>query len=316
MGERTAISWTDHTFNPWIGCSKVLGAQECLACYAERDMDHRLRRVQWGDEGSRLRTSVDYWDQPRKWNDRAQAEGTPRRVFCASLADVFEEPPPSVTRAGRSRSDDQFLEWRRDLFEVIDATPALEWQLLTKRPWNILGRWPRLPSCNNPKCKDPECRYRANVWLGTSAGTIASARHFVPQLLRCRDLAPVLFVSAEPLLDAVDLAAILHDDLVWIDALQGRHGVYHPLRGQGPAIDWVIVGVESAGRKRLGRLGAFKTEAAWWDHARRLVEQCAKAGVACFVKQGPRSGFVVTDPADFPPGEWPREFPSKEGSRC
>ncbi|TIU02364.1 MAG: phage Gp37/Gp68 family protein [Mesorhizobium sp.] len=126
MGEVTAISWCDHTFNPWIGCMKVSPA--CDGCYAEALMDKRYGRVEWGapgrgGAGTRVRTSAGNWHQPIRWNKRAMEAGTRPFVFCASLADVFDNQVP--------------VEWRRHLFDLICNTPHLIWLLLTKRPQMI-----------------------------------------------------------------------------------------------------------------------------------------------------------------------------------
>lgn len=122
MAENSKIEWTDHTFNPWIGCTKVSPA--CDNCYAETLMDARYGRVSWGPGEDRARTAPSTWRQPRKWNKQAAASGTRPFVFCASLADVFDnEVDPA---------------WRHDLFELIGDTPHLVWLLLTKRIGNVL----------------------------------------------------------------------------------------------------------------------------------------------------------------------------------
>lgn len=148
---KSSIEWTDYTFNPWIGCQKVSAG--CDHCYAETMMDHRYHRVQWGPHGERVRTSAPYWRQPHLWAKRAREalEGfdagmlTLRparpRVFCASLSDVFDNQAPFGAR--------------RDLWQLIEATPELDWLLLTKRPENIRKMAPE----QMPK----------NVWLGTTA---------------------------------------------------------------------------------------------------------------------------------------------------
>jgi protein gp37 len=89
MAENSGISWTDNTFNPWMGCTKVSPA--CKFCYAERDMDHRHGKVAWGPSGTRVLTSDQNWQKPVKWNREADKSGKRLRVFCASLADVFED---------------------------------------------------------------------------------------------------------------------------------------------------------------------------------------------------------------------------------
>lgn len=178
MGETTKIEWCHHTFNPWIGCTKV--APECAHCYAEELMALRWRKVKWGDKGTRKRTTT--WNDPIKWNRNAEQAGERRRVFCASLADVFED-----------REELKF--WRRDLFSLIDQTPWLDWLLLTKRPENIRQMW-------------EGTERRNNVWLGTSCGHIGSTWR-INKLLECRGLSPVLFLSMEPLLTPVDLSDFL-----------------------------------------------------------------------------------------------------------
>lgn len=126
MGERSKIEWTDHTFNPWIGCTKV--GPGCDGCYAEAMMDLRYGRVTWGAGEDRARTSPANWRKPIQWQKAAPAfmvEHVRRqRVFCASLADVFD-----------NEVDDR---WRDDLFKLIEATPDLIWLLLTKRIGNVL----------------------------------------------------------------------------------------------------------------------------------------------------------------------------------
>jgi protein gp37 len=164
MGENSKIEWTDHTFNPWIGCQKV--SPGCDRCYAEAMMDHRYHRVEWGPHGERKRTSVANWRKPRQW--ARAANRTRPRVFCASLADVFDNQVPS--------------EWRSDLFDLIAATPELDWLLLTKRPENLVrmfptGRW-------------------ENIWIGT---TCEDQHHFDKRYPLIREIrVPVHFVSYEP----------------------------------------------------------------------------------------------------------------------
>jgi protein gp37 len=132
MGDVTKIEWADHTFNPWIGCTKVSPA--CDNCYAEAMMDHRYGRAKWGAGNPRARTSPSNWAKPRKWNRDAEKTGTHPFVFCASLADVFDnEVDPA---------------WRGDLFALFDATPNLIWLLLTKRIGNVLKMTDGVLPCN------------------------------------------------------------------------------------------------------------------------------------------------------------------------
>ena len=143
MAENSKIEWTDHTFNPWIGCQKV--SPGCDNCYAEALMDKRYRKVEWGPHGERKRTSEANWKLPFRWARTAEATGKRPRVFCASLADVFDNQVPPG--------------WRMDLFALIECTPQLDWLLLTKRPENIRKMVPLF--WQEPKL--------TNVWLGTTA---------------------------------------------------------------------------------------------------------------------------------------------------
>jgi protein gp37 len=136
VSDTTAISWTDMTFNPWIGCAKV--SPGCAHCYAATDTFARVKRAQgvelWGKGKPRHRTSEAYWKDPVKWNKEAAltvGEGGifgdvhRPRVFCASLADWLDDEVP--------------IEWLAELMTLIGKTPNLDWQLLTKRPENF--RW-------------------------------------------------------------------------------------------------------------------------------------------------------------------------------
>ncbi len=284
MGEATKIEWCHHTFNPWIGCTKV--APECTHCYAEDLMANRWKKVEWGDKGERKRTTT--WKDPLKWNKAAEKAGERRRVFCASLADVFEDKP-------------ELVQWRKELFALIDQTPWLDWLLLTKRPENIRQMW-------------EGTKRRNNVWLGTSCGHSDSLMR-IPQLLMCRKLSPVLFLSAEPLLERINLTRIeapaelqkSPSGGLCANALMSDDARYFQFHGQ---LDWVIVGGES------GR-NARRCETDW---IRFIVRQCRNAGVPCFVKQLGEEPWIrsgekkITDPKGGDPEEWPedlrvREFP-------
>lgn len=126
MAENTKIEWADHTFNPWMGCTKV--SPGCDNCYAEALMDTRYGRVEWGAGKPRVRTAASNWAKPRKWS-----RDTPGAfVFCSSLADVFDnEVDP---------------EWRADLLALIADTPNLVWLLLTKRIGNVEKMVSALPN--------------------------------------------------------------------------------------------------------------------------------------------------------------------------
>jgi protein gp37 len=189
LGKSTAIEWTDHTFNPWWGCTKVSPA--CDHCYAEA-WDKRTGGRHWGPHAERRTFGDKHWSEPLHWDRVAAAAGIQRRVFCASMADVFDNAAPD---GARDR-----------LWQVIRDTRRLDWQLLTKRPQNI-GKM--LPS-------DWGEGY-ANVWLGTTVENQEEADRRIPHLLSVA--ARVRFLSCEPLLGPISLRAGWHyGKLHWIIA--------------------------------------------------------------------------------------------------
>ncbi len=171
--ENSKIAWTDHTFNPWIGCEKVSPA--CDNCYAERD-NKRYGRGELFAGAPPIRTSAAYWKKPLKWNREAETTGKRQRVFCASWADVFDDRVPK--------------QWRLDLWALIAATPNLDWLILTKRPQNIKYMRPDDWSDGYP-----------NVWLGVTAENREQAARRIP-ILRSIPAA-VRFISCEPLLEDI-----------------------------------------------------------------------------------------------------------------
>ena len=120
MSADSKIEWTDHTFNIVWGCTKV--SPGCKHCYAEGTAVWRGHDV-WGPDKPRRLLSDAYWREPLKWNAAAQAAGKTARVFCSSMADVFE--------------DREGLDERAKLWPLIEETPWLRWLLLTKRPENV-----------------------------------------------------------------------------------------------------------------------------------------------------------------------------------
>lgn len=182
MAENSKIEWTDHTFNPWIGCTKVSPA--CDNCYAEAMMDRRLGAVKWG--GERKRTSAENWRKPLSWNKKAERAGRRDFVFCASLADVFDNQVPE--------------QWRADLFGLIAQTPSLTWLLLTKRIGNVMGMVSALPR---------------NVALGATMANQEEYDRDAPKLFEtARQLrAAFTFGSFEPLLGPIELDGAAPD---WI----------------------------------------------------------------------------------------------------
>lgn len=183
MGENSRIEWTHHTFNPWIGCQKV--GPGCDHCYAEAMMADRYGRVEWGPHGSRSRTSPANWRKPLAWDRAAAAAGERPRVFCASLADVFDNHG-SITSG-----------WRGDLWHLIARTPHLDWMLLTKRPGNIMSMLP--DGYGAPAWGDGW----PNVWLGCTITSREEMLRDAPKLQRVE--ARIRFWSVEPMLGDLGL---------------------------------------------------------------------------------------------------------------
>lgn len=276
--ENSTIEWTHHTFNGWRGCSKV--SDGCRNCYAEK-MSKRNPGVlgEWGAHGTRVIASEAQWKLPLKWDRLAQVSGR-KRVFCASLGDVFEDRP-------------ELVEPRHRLFNLIMETPYLDWLLLTKRPENMQGMIEETVGHMGEGYADmwPHCFQ--NVWLGTSVENQAAADQRIPKLLEVP--AALHFLSCEPLLGMVDLSPWLYacsacEEPVKPLSPQWRMGYEgwehrcddaHPQCGHfdvnihNKGVDWVIVGGES-GAKARPMLP---------DWARSLRDQCSDAGVPYFMKQ-------------------------------
>lgn len=174
MAEDSKIEWCDHTFNPWLGCTKISPA--CDHCYAET-WANRFDPSLW--QGERRRTSPANWSKPFTWDRKAKAAGERHRVFCASLADVFDNQVPRG--------------WRDDLFGMISGTPNLDWLLLTKRPQNIAKM---LPADWGSVGYD-------NVWLGTTVENQYEAERRIPALAEVPAI--IRFLSCEPMLGPIHL---------------------------------------------------------------------------------------------------------------
>lgn len=289
MGDVTGIGWTDATFNPWWGCSRI--SPGCRFCYADRDASRWGHRDLWRRHGDRRMLSDRHWARPLVWNRDCQRAGTRKLVFCASMADVFEDHP-------------QVVDARARLWDLIEQTPALTWQLLTKRienaagmvPWT--GAWP------------------SNVWIGTSVENAVFAPNRIGHLLKL-DGAAKRFLSCEPLLSQINLWPWIDPsdpcvdcDVCGEERFPDEIGRGHVRVGgeswcPGPSltararqIDWVIVGGESGARRRDADPG-------WITD---IARQCQAADVPVFVKQdsGPRSGQQGRIPDDI----WAlKEFP-------
>lgn len=196
MARNSRIEWTTHTFNPWWGCVKMSPA--CKSCYAQA-WAKRLGQDVWGPGSDRRFFGDRHWAEPLQWDRAARATGERPRVFCASMADVFEDR--ADLDAARAR-----------LWETIEATPRLDWLLLTKRPDRVTA------------CTPWGADWPANVWIGTTAENQEWADRRLPELAAIP--AAVRFISAEPLLGPLSIAP-------WASS-----------------IDWVITGGESGPRAR------------------------------------------------------------------
>lgn len=309
MGTETKIEWCDATFNPWRGCTKV--SDGCKNCYADTLSKRNPGTLGiWGPNGTRVVASEAMWREPVKWNMDAQValeqqrvdDNKPAyqrpRVFCASLADVFEDwngcptfPDGSAViqcrncrKFVKSGSDDHgnccgecgsgavemvsLDHVRARLFALIDATPNLDWLLLTKRPENIRKMWPIEPTGKMespiptlPPMPTYARKKRQNSWLGTTVENQEQAERRISELRKCRDLSPVLFLSCEPLLGPVDIGSSFDDPEKSQDAFC--------------FIDWVIAGGESGPNARPMHP----------DWVRSLRDQCQAAEVPFLFKQ-------------------------------
>jgi protein gp37 len=311
MGAQTKIEWCNHTFNPWIGCTKI--DDLCTNCYAESDDKWRgWTPAGWGKGKPRHRTTADYWKGPLKWDVAAAAhrwgkcqacgkawafgareeakmtcgdscggelvEQRPR-VFSASLADVWDE--------------EVCAEWRADFLRLVMQTRHLDWLLLSKRP----GLWRKLVT----EARDWQAqagRYHPrdawfiealtawldgtppdNVWIGTSIGTRAGYEARMAEFL-CIP-ARVHFLSMEPLLEAVPFERVGITPSISFDPLAPvRHGL------QTARVDWVIAGGESGPKAR-------PMHPQW---AREIRDACQKAGVPFLFKQW--GEWIDTEQAD------------------
>jgi protein gp37 len=310
MAQLTNIEWCDHTFNPWIGCTKV--SPGCANCYAAVSTRARVLRAAghetWGKGATRSRTKT--WSDPLKWNKwtgslvcedcgktwagmlrtaiteatrctpgcNGRVRETRQRVFCASLADWLDDEVP--------------IEWLADLLALIDHTPNLDWLLLTKRPQNFEKRMGEvektffgLETVNGMQQTGSgvaaqwlfHSRPPSNVWLGTTVEDQTRADERIPKLIRIP--AKIHFLSCEPLLGPVNLHLL---------------GGYPPQRqaeilAMGPPagmVDWIIAGGESGSQARPMNP----------DWARSLRDQCQAAGVPFFFKQwGEYQPFGTTE---------------------
>jgi protein gp37 len=279
MAKNSGIEWTDHTFNPWWGCVRV--SPGCQHCYAET-FSKRVGQKVWGVDAPRRFFGDKHWAEPLKWNANAAKLGMRQRVFCASMADVFEDRRD--LDAERSR-----------LWMLIESTPRLEWLLLTKRPQNVARLVPSSWMSEG---------FPVNVRVGTTTEDQERANERIRHLIA---LPCANFLSVEPLLGRVTFRWAAWDDhapnarrkrqlpAVERDGTRLAGSVDH-LDGLR-CIDWLIVGAESgAGARAMDE-----------DWVRTLRDECVEAAVPFFYKQNAINGRAVSLPildgrqwAEFP----------------
>jgi protein gp37 len=308
MGEKTGIEWCDMTFNPWIGCTKV--SPGCNLCYAEV-LSKRFAPGTWGVTAPRKQFGPKHWNEPLAWNRKALKASIEMmvkgkhpgifyarpRVFCASMADVFDNHPDCVSP-------------REHLWELIRKTPRLDWLILTKRIGNAASMLPEDWGDGYP-----------NVWLGASIVNQEEADRDIPKLLRTPAL--TRFLSCEPLLERIDLLPFARGNCLTCGGA-GELAASGPTTtfpedddglercaacmGSGTdednmGLDWVIVGGESG-------KGARRMDESW---ARDILTACRtnlNHKPAFFMKQGSAANWAHykqfdTFPADLQVREWP-----------
>lgn len=256
MSDKTGIEWTDATWNPVTGCTKV--SQGCKHCYAKHQAWPRLaaspNTVYTGRAFEDVRCHPERLDQPLRWTK-------PRRIFVNSMSDLFHESVP-----------DEFID---QVFAVMALARQHTFQVLTKRPERMLAyltggegidvvsnrvRWEAVRLDNKRWCEKPSRHWPlSNVWLGVSVEDQATADERIPLLMQTP--AAVRWISAEPLLGPVNI----------------ERYVLRFVRGQAVPVylDWVVVGGESGP-------GARPMHPAW---ALALRDQCVAAGVPFLFKQ-------------------------------
>lgn len=309
MSDKTGIEWTEATWNPVTGCTKV--SQGCKNCYALRDwarMSANPKTVYYGREFTDVQRHPERLDQPLRWSK-------PRLIFVNSMSDLFHESVP-----------DDFIE---QVFGVMALAKQHTFQILTKRPdrarqWlskatmavndrdpsALVSFFPQLAGC----IANPEAHHTfplPNVWLGVSVEDQAAADERIPLLLQTP--AAVRWISAEPLLGPIDLTSIKRTN---------ADGYMRPLDGRFRTLDWVVVGGESGPNARPMSIR--------W--ARSLRDQCESSSVpflfkqwgewapAGLRKQGESGRFAFGDYEHdqskfIEIDHYPREF-TKFGSRC
>lgn len=290
MGATTKISWTDKTFNPWWGCEKVSAG--CAMCYAEGDA-RRWGYEVWGKHAPRRFFGEHHWNEPLRWNRLAQHDGVRFKVFCASMADVFEKHVEENVRAKQT-------EERKRLWNLIEQTPFLDWQLVTKRPENMVGMVPGAwVNTKAPK----------NVW-----GTITAENNSVlrPRLDKLNLINwAVRGISAEPLLEELKFNTV---DLCLFDwIIYGGESALHKANARECNIEWIRKGIKSI---RCLPIKIFVKQLGCRPVQRCL--NCRETGVqngfgsCAFCKGTGRVPLLLNEHKGADPLEWPADLRIQE----
>lgn len=254
----TNIEWCDYTFNPWRGCTKVSAG--CANCYAESSSKRNPSIFgTWGKDGVRVIASAESWNKPSKWNAAASRSGQRKKVFCASMAEVFEDRPDL----------DEPLAL---LLYTIHSTPNLDWLLLSKRPELVMKRLHDVSAMKGPSpfhadgaelANQWRCgSFMPNVWLGASIEN-NEQMHRIDSLAKVP--ARLKFLSCEPLLESLDFSDGAHNKNDDGQTMWSRLSFVH----------WIIAGGESGRRARPCDIG--------W--IRKIISDCRAFGLPIFVKQ-------------------------------
>lgn len=269
MAENSKIEWTNHTVNLWWGCSKVHAG--CDNCYALDTSKRLLGRDIWGDENPRRKVKTAFQDL-KKFDKAAKANGYPAVVFVGSMMDIFEKEKPIIDHNGDKvytdllQSQEATTETlRQDLFKEISLGKYdnLIFLFLTKRPSNIKKYIPKDWNTNCPK----------NVWFGTSVSDQRTADTLIPQLAKYSPLKSNKFLSVEPQLGEISIIS--------------THSIQR--------INWIIQGGESGNNKRPFNL----------EWAYKMQKDCKALSIPYFFKQIDK----VQQPPDDLQKELPQGFP-------
>ena len=243
MAENTAIQWTDNTLNFWWGCQKV--SQGCSNCYAE-SFSKRVGRDIWGPPAATQRwRTKGTWNDVLKWQRQAAKTGQRKKVFTMSMGDFFEDHP-------------QVNSWRLEALDILEACDMLDFQLLTKRPENILKMVPG----------DWRKEWPEHVWIGTSVENQAVANERIPHLINIP--AMVKFLSMEPLLETVDILCLDKFDWVIVGGESGHHSREMPMSAVRSIIEDcqefdVALFIKQMGEVQVRKMGLADKKGGDWD---------------------------------------------------